>query len=176
MAGAKPYAAKFAASPKTIASMPVHQSGSLRYEYPPLPARRPVEPARRRPFFLMMKLAPMNREELTARKSPVRFCTATVKCKTSSHTKMTAQKSTHAVHDGPSNTEQLPYRRKYAVLEESCTGCDTELCTETPFSLSLSLKSSSRAKATPPGAVESLRGRKTTLDETYIVLHDHVSH
>ncbi len=37
---------------------------------PHLPALIPVAPARLRPFFLMMKLAPMKRLELTARAKP----------------------------------------------------------------------------------------------------------
>ena len=38
IAGAKAYAAKLAISPTIIISMPNHHSGSVRYEYPPLPA------------------------------------------------------------------------------------------------------------------------------------------
>jgi hypothetical protein len=78
---------------------PAHQIGSLRYEYPPAPtceaepkaakeshvrmscflshsiactpALSPVLPAVLRPLFLMMKLAPMKIEELTANVRPM---------------------------------------------------------------------------------------------------------
>ena len=39
IAGAKAYAAKFAISPTIIISMPDHHNGSVKYEYPPTPAR-----------------------------------------------------------------------------------------------------------------------------------------
>ena len=38
-----------------------------------IPARAPAAPARRRPFFLTMKLTPMKAEEATARSEPVRL-------------------------------------------------------------------------------------------------------
>jgi len=38
-----------------------------------IPARAPAAAARRRPFFLTMKLTPMNAEEATARSEPVRL-------------------------------------------------------------------------------------------------------
>ena len=53
--------------------IPAHHKGSLRYPYPPEPARWPTSAARRRPRFLMMNDAPIARELDIASASPMNF-------------------------------------------------------------------------------------------------------
>lgn len=70
IAGANAYAAKLAISPTIIVIIPAHHQGSYKYPYPPSPALAPLTPAFLRPFFLMMKLEPMNILEDTAKMTP----------------------------------------------------------------------------------------------------------
>merc|ERR1711884_403129 len=66
IAGANAYAAKLAASPTTIVNRPAHHIHSFKYAKPPSPARDDEvdEATFNKPFFLTIKLVPINTHEL----------------------------------------------------------------------------------------------------------------